>query len=387
VGGRDAISGVGSDGRPKSSQPQKQQRSILSLRYIHRHHPTYLITDVLVYEPSTADLDQWYPNTTCTTAKGAAPPPQARFGHTAVAYRHSIYVFGGQGLSNRPVDDNNATASSSCGGPVSFRDLHRLDTRTMEWAVVDVAANADTPSPDARNSHTCVLLLNDGDDGDGDGDDGDDRVILFGGANERLGPQNDVWSLTLKTRVWTRVQCGGHGGVPCGREMHSACVVVDDGGDGGARRRRMYVMGGRDGDGRVCHDSWTLDLDDHTWTQLAKPPSPRCAHTTTPIRTRSRHGLYSFGGWDGRNEFYDDCTVYDMDTKLWLRTPVRIATSSSSDDDVVPRFAHALCAIDSDRNDDRGEGYAPRALIFGGVNTLSDLRDLVLVRGQQGDDG
>ena len=93
---------------------------------------------------------------------------------------------------------------------------------------------------------------------------------------------------------------------------------------------------------------------------------------------RSGYGIYSFGGWDGYNNIFDDCSVYDLDTELWLQTPAEIIPSSSTS---VPRFAHALCTFNdsNDNLDDGGKRYV--ALLFGGANMLSDLRDLVLVRG------
>jgi len=331
------------------------------------------------------DSEEWDCNTLCSTTEDSSPP-QARFGHSAIAYKDYVFIFGGQGISDCQADDD--TTASQCA-LVSFRDFYRLDTRTMEWKVIVASTMATAPTtkpevipqetqhgpspwPEARNSHTCILFPKD--------DDDDDEIILFGGANEQHGPQNDVWSFSLETNDWRRIQCKGDDGIPCGREMHSACIVLDDG--DGRRRRQMYIMGGRNVEGKICQDFWVLDLDDYKWTQLSQPPSPRCAHTTTFIRTRSRYGLYSFGGWDGCNHIFDDCTVYDLETKLWVQTAAPIASPT----DGVPRFAHALCALGDGGSggDDGGEDHV--ALLFGGVNMISDLRDLVLVCRQGNDE-
>jgi len=207
----------------------------------------------------------------CSTAEDSSPP-QARFGHSALPYKDYIFVFGGQGISNYLLD---GTTSLQCD-LVSFRDLYRLDTRTMEWkgietnkttaitTITEVMPQETQHSSswqDARNSHTCILFpKND----DGKIDD-DDKMILFGGANEQHGPQNDVWSFSLKTLDWRQIQCTGDEGIPCGREMHSACVILDDGGASGCCRQ-MYIMGGRNVDGNVCQDFWVLDLGRLHWT-------------------------------------------------------------------------------------------------------------------------
>jgi len=74
--------------------------------------------------------------------------------------------------------------------------------------------------------------------------------------------------------------------------------------------------------------------------------------------------------------------VYDLDTELWVQTPKPIGSST----DGVPRFGHALCALSGGSGGGDDEGEDPMALLFGGVNMDSDLRDLVLVYGEGNDE-
>lgn len=63
----------------------------------------------------------------------------------------------------------------------------------------------------------------------------------FGGTDGAFH-YNDTWSLDLKTRVWTELQCIGY--IPVPREGHSAAMVDDV----------MYVFGGRDVNGKDLGD-------------------------------------------------------------------------------------------------------------------------------------
>lgn len=191
-----------------------------------------------------------------------------RFGHTAVALHSKIYTFGGQALIT-----NNNTASSNTT-LTSINSVHCLNTETMEWTEINTTATASTTNstttnelsskssiPKPRNSHSCVFSKQ------------KECMVIFGGANEIVGPMNDVWLFHLKDGCyeWEELSCcgddannanttattkntndGKKNDIPVAREMHSACIDDDS--------NVIYVVGGRNVRGIVCQDVWALNL-------------------------------------------------------------------------------------------------------------------------------
>jgi hypothetical protein len=116
-----------------------------------------------------------------------------------------------------------------------------LNTEIMEWILLKNEDHTTLPAP--RNSHSSVYSQR------------NECFILFGGANETVGPMNDVWLFSLKNyeqdHSWEQLICDGdcH---PSPREMHSACMDEN--------RNCMYIIGGRDIEGNVCNDLWALNF-------------------------------------------------------------------------------------------------------------------------------
>lgn len=102
--------------------------------------------------------------------RGVAPAP--RWTHTAVEYQGGMYVFGGfYGFGGE--------------GPTGrYNDLHRLDLERMTWTKVTIHGR----SPSVRSHHSAIVLQ--------------DKMYIFGGADEERveekGPENFASEL-LKT--------------------------------------------------------------------------------------------------------------------------------------------------------------------------------------------
>lgn len=181
---------------------------------------------------------------------GTLPTP--RLFHTAALdrRRNRMYVFSGAGRD-------------AFTAPNFFRDLWSLDLEQGTWS------QAPLP-PDALRGRLNARM---------DLDEARDRLVLFGGHDDRqLGNENDVWTFDLALQTWTRRIAGDRfnrlfpGSPFCDfpadfanvelssperRESHLFVI----------HRSRAVMYGGRTDCG-LANDTWTLDLETLTWTQV-----------------------------------------------------------------------------------------------------------------------
>ena len=202
--------------------------------YSHFHYTNNYYQNIQI-KSQNIDANEWDCNIDC---KGIQPV--ARFAHTAVAFQSNIYIFGGQGFQ---TTNQNGTSSDMTinENPSSFNCMYCLNTKTMEWTKM-TNESSSSPLPAPRNSHTCLLYR-------------EESLIIFGGANEHVGPMDDVWSFSLTDgkNMWNRIHCcGGIDGTPRPREMHAACLDKE--------KDCIFVVGGRNVENNVCQDVWSLDL-------------------------------------------------------------------------------------------------------------------------------
>jgi hypothetical protein len=125
-----------------------------------------------------------------------------------------------------------------------------------------------------------------------------DRLILFGGCGgaplpDQM-PDNDVWAISLRNRVWTQLPTLGP--VPDGRCRYSA--VYDP------VRDRMLIIGGRGPLGHDNNDVWELTLaDPPTWRQLSfHDPRPPTLTWSTAVAIPERDWIVVEGGYYGSSE-------------------------------------------------------------------------------------
>ena len=180
------------------------------------------------------------------------------------------------------------------------------------------------------------------------------KWIFFGGANEYEGPMDDFLWFDLDTKVWHDINANGNS-KPCAREIHTLCSDTE--------KECVYLLGGIKHDGEVCQDFWIFDLATDSWTELdTQPPSPRCAHTTVLIQSRS---IDAIGGWDGKGIIFDDCISYDMESGNWTTTSINEEQGHAG---FSSRFAHCSCRLSNGN-----------VLIMGGVNAESNFTNVCIV--------
>ncbi|OQS07458.1 hypothetical protein THRCLA_00531 [Thraustotheca clavata] len=187
---------------------------------------------------------------------------QARSGHTAVAIGHLIYVFGGMNLPLQAV----------------YNDVHIFNTDTVAWSQL-VPCNKPPPP---RNAHVAIAIPK--------------GMVVFGGSSPSEGPMNDVFLLKLQEEQveWIPITCNGSPVVK--RELHAAVLLPNS--------NSIYISGGRLQDGQLAKEYAVLDTDTWNW-QIHNSQWRRCGHVAGVLDGEVVH----YGGWDGGNEFCNDCWV------------------------------------------------------------------------------
>jgi len=216
---------------------------------------------------------QWVkitPGSSKPPASRRADPPCARSNHASVMNGNKMYVFGGR--------------NETC----VFNDLHVYHTGEGRWE--KLASPADSlPAP--RAGHTMVLI--------------DNKLVVFGGYNQKQEPLNDIAVFDCKTEQWIKIASGKiQGTPPCARTGHAAARIHDT---------KMLVFGGGFWD-KVYNDLHIFDLADWSWSRPADTgdlPAPRAGASIAKIDS-SR--LLVYGGGDALNYFKD---IFILDTAFF----------------------------------------------------------------------
>lgn len=152
--------------------------------------------------------------------------PYKRYGHTAVAYKNCVYMWGGR--------NDEALCSN----------LYRFDVKTLQWEHITTKG----VKPEARDGHSASIIGN--------------KMYIFGGYIEGLRRYSqDLYCLNLDTMVWKYVNTTGK--TPEYRDFHSS-VIIDN---------KLYIFGGRSDvsapryTGLNLYDStmYILNLDTKKW--------------------------------------------------------------------------------------------------------------------------
>lgn len=250
-----------------------------------------------------------------TTIGIAQPSPR---GYVDMAYdRESelVVLFGGQNTT--PSDVNGETWV--------------FDPATAAWE-----QRFPDPSPPARGAHAIVY------------DAHSDRVVLFsgGGGGADLVQLTDLWSYDANTDTWTRHESESDD-VPPGRV--GGRMVYD------AESDRIVLFGGLDWSRRQSlADTWSLDLDTVTWTEVVSDPSPpqRNFH-----QMAYHHGSDRVFLWGGDIRPFSDWGVlwsFDLNSNTW--------TSHEKTDRPISVYYGELVSLPGDE----------RLLLYGGGPTGSD---------------
>lgn len=251
---------------------------------------------------------------TVVTATGTVPSPRDR--HAAVAYRSSIYIFGGFDGTSRVSDlyefnvdrlvwrevrprmsihhpnnnnnnnilhdnddnnnnaaENNLVAVAQAPGNNGMGQPPLLAPRLPPAAVAfdNIAPQLFHPPPSPRHSHAAVVYKN--------------FMYIFGGYDGSY--RSDFHEFDLDQLIWRPVVSVGGGRSPRARYRSTACV----------QRDMMILFGGHDGT-RHLADVHLFDFVNQAWSLLAAtgvPPMPRDSHVSVTYRD----SMYVFGGSTG----------------------------------------------------------------------------------------
>ncbi|XP_047468874.1 kelch domain-containing protein 3-like isoform X1 [Penaeus chinensis] len=205
--------------------------------------------------------------------------PFQRYGHTAVAFGHLVYVWGGR---------NDVSACNI---------LYCFDTNTHEWSVPKVHGHV----PEARDGHSACII--------------NDHMYIFSGYLEYVESYTqDVHTLNLRTMTWSYIKATGP--APVYRDFHTATGV-----DG-----IMYVWGGREvASGwydspeheEYGADLYALDTVTNRWSIIpcsGMIPIGRRSHSAFVYKGQ----IYVFGGFNSRKCLhFNDLHRFDPVLHVW----------------------------------------------------------------------
>ncbi|KAF8936616.1 hypothetical protein BGZ58_003969 [Dissophora ornata] len=160
-------------------------------------------------------------------------------------------------------------------------DLYRLDVETMLWEKL-IYTKGEPPSK--RNDHSASLW-------------GDDRIVIFGGSDERNQYCNDVHILHVRSLTWETPEVSGM--IPVGRVKHAAAIMND----------KLYVSGGCLEQEGVSQELLCLDLLTWEWEEPVDFV-PRYTHTLFEYRGK----LFTYGGYNEEMDRIGAIAYMDTDT-------------------------------------------------------------------------
>lgn len=211
--------------------------------------------------------------------------PCQRFGHTTVAYKSMVYMWGGR---------NNSVACVP---------LCMFNTITLKWSNPRVQGAV----PYAKDGHSASLV--------------DDNMFIFGGF-EYISDSltNEIHCLNLNTYMWHIVNPSGP--APSPRDFHSAVTV-----DG-----KMYIYGGRS----EPVESSTIEEEDiryspllHVYDTVKNEWSLIKVDGKLPVGRRSHSAwyydgdMYVFGGYNSCNKrHYNTLHKYSFEKNRWYEIKI-----------------------------------------------------------------
>lgn len=200
----------------------------------------------------------------------ASPAPTPRSGSQMISTAQNggeLYVFAGE------------YASPSQLQFLHFRDLWRFQLSTKKWEKLN-APNG----PSARSGHRCILSRK--------------RIFLFGGFhdnNNSFQYFNDVWSFSLETYSWTKLEATGTAPTP-----RSGVII------GATEDGKIIITGGytktsakADAERGITHmDAFILQEIDGKWKWSTFKPGGRRLVPRSGVACASAPGgkIYTFGG-------------------------------------------------------------------------------------------
>lgn len=225
-----------------------------------------------------------------TTRTTNAVVPAPRGGHSAVAIRKSIYVFGGYGGAGY--------------GRRDFDDLHALRCDDASWSRVTSKGRP----PEKRAGHQACAV--------------DDVMLVCGGWNSVM-QFNDLHVFDTRTNAWTALE-GSQMGTALPRWNHAACAVA------AIPYAKVFTFGGVLGEpgnynsqGTFTNDVAVLDSGDLVWTTPEIQGEPPCGRADSTLAYDDKGSrLLVVGGW--ANVWLND--VYCLDVSCVVGPPYGVTS-------------------------------------------------------------
>ena len=136
-----------------------------------------------------------------------------------------------------------------------------------------------------------------------------DRVVLFGGfVNEASTSLNETWTYDYDADTWDQV---GTAVSPPARLYHTLAWDV--------LSNRMIMFGGVVKPYKpLFGDTWALDLENESWTQL-KPTRSKPRKRAWHVMEGTEDGVLLYGGSRRHSPHtYDDTWIYESDDNRWI---------------------------------------------------------------------
>jgi N-acetylneuraminic acid mutarotase len=245
------------------------------------------ITDGWVFDPARGTWAE------IPDQAGDKPLPRARAGAVWDPNGNKMILFGGRW---RPA--------GSTGAYTFLNDIWAYDPSNNTWELL-----GDQTTPNAPSGRMNMVVVMDPER---------NRVLVHDGGItdfQTFTIDPGVWAFDLGGRTWTKQPITGP--TPPPRLFHTAALDK--------MRSRLYIYGGGGEDaftGPFYGDTWYLDLNALTWTQVTGSPAPEGRIKGVMDYDEARDRIVLFAGHDnsqlGNN---NDLWVLTLDTLLWERRP------------------------------------------------------------------
>ncbi|CAD8099772.1 unnamed protein product [Paramecium sonneborni] len=273
-----------------------------------------------------------------------------RTGHTVIAYKDCIYVFGGideqdrqndmykyqKGWTKLKLQGEIPSARSGSLGCVYedqfylfggytwkhgeyFNDLFRFNPQNNIWEKI----TPKTQAPPARVDHSFTIQKN--------------LCYIFGGSNGQKR-FNDLHELNLSTLEWKALSQVRQLSARLGHTITSY-------------QNELYLFGGWDGN-NTLNDLWVYSNSNGTFQTVKQqnPPAGRYRHTANVYKGF----LFIFGGVDQNQERFNDLQRFDFQTSIWSRIVVQNPPSPRSFHKcvVLGNYLYLVGGFDGQRRND-----------------------------------
>lgn len=190
-----------------------------------------------------------------------------RFGHSLVADRRGLWMFGGYSLSHGPLND-----------------IRFFDTKNNTWMQVTVEATPDATMPEGRYFHAAEIYHS------------KQNIYIYGGLSlqEKTGHNktlNDFWQFSLKDQRWSNIKPKGSDPHPPSLAGHTLTLQKYQ------DYESLVLIGGFSLQEGFMSDIWEFDLDNEKWIKIkteGSKPVGIIGHST--VYHVSSQSLYVYGG-------------------------------------------------------------------------------------------